>query len=205
MIESEGGVPLFLPYATDLIDSYLSVIDGILIPGGDLDIDPKIYGEDYTHPTITPNPDRAYFELALAKAALERNMPILGICGGQQLLNVALGGSLIQHLPDESKDFLDHVQPHPFNEPSHEITVVKDTLLHRILGAEKISVNSVHHQAVRNLGKGLIINAVAPDGVIEGIESPDYAYCLGLQWHPEYAYTADNKAIFGSFLAAATK
>lgn len=205
MIESTGGLPVFLPYATDLIDSYLSVIQGLLVPGGYPDIDPKLYGEDFTHPSIETNPDRAHFELAIVKAALAKNVPILGICGGQQLLNVALGGNLIQHLPDESDDYLEHVQSHARDEPCHDITVVKGTLLHRILGAEQVSVNSVHHQAVRELGKGLIVNARAPDGVIEGIEAPEYTYCLGVQWHPEYAPTADNKAIFGSFLQAASK
>jgi putative glutamine amidotransferase len=130
-------------------------------------------------------------------------MPVLGICGGQQLLNVALGGTLIQHIPDEIADALPHRQPNPRNEPGHEVCIVTGTLLHRIAGAERLAVNSAHHQAVKDAGPGVVIDAMAEDGVIEGIEDPRRHFCLGVQWHPEFEINEADRHIFRAFVAAA--
>ena len=125
---------------------------------------------------------------------------LLGICGGQQLLNVALGGSLIHHIPDEVEDALAHEQPNPRDQP---VAVTPGSLLHRICGCAELAVNSAHHQAAKAPGPGAKINAVAPDGMIEGIEAPDRRFCLGVQWHPEFAVSAGDEAIFDAFIAAA--
>jgi putative glutamine amidotransferase len=129
-------------------------------------------------------------------------MPVLGICGGQQLLNVVLGGTLIQHIPDEIKGGIAHEQTNVRTEAGHTVRVEKNTLLHRICGADELSVNSAHHQAVRTVGPGVIVDAIAPDGVIEGIEDPRYRYCLGVQWHPEYSISVGDQRIFDAFVAA---
>jgi len=135
----------------------------------------------------------------------EAGKPLLGICGGQQLLNVALGGTLIQHIPDEVPGALAHEQPNPRDQAGHEVQVTANSLLHRICGAGRLAVNSAHHQAVGAPGDGVRVNAVAPDGVIEGIEAPDRRFCLGVQWHPAYAVSAGDPAIFAALIAAAQR
>ena len=122
------------------------------------------------HATVTLKAGRTAAELALTQGALARGMPVLGICGGEQLLAVALGGTLIQHIPDAIPDALAHEQPNPRHEPGHAVTVVPGTLLHRIVGSTTMQVNSSHHQAVRDPGRDAMVNALAPDGVVEGIE-----------------------------------
>ena len=129
-------------------------------------------------------------------------MPVLGICGGQQLLAVALGGSLIQHIPDSIARALAHEQPNQRHEPGHDITVVAGTLLHRIVGVESMAVNSSHHQAVRAPGPFATVNATAPDGVIEGIEDGRFLFCLGVQWHPEFHIDPGDRRIFDALIAA---
>ncbi|MBI2707259.1 MAG: gamma-glutamyl-gamma-aminobutyrate hydrolase family protein [Proteobacteria bacterium] len=202
-VVEEGGIPFPLTHDLGLVREYVSLIDGLLITGGGHDISPTYYGVEKIHPTVTLKPQRTAFELAIAKAVLEKNIPLLGICGGEQVINVALGGSLIQHIPDEVPDPLDHLQPQRRNELIHTITVKKGTLLHKIVEKDEISVNSVHHQAVKTPGQGIMVNALAADGVIEGIEAPAYRFCLGLQWHPEFAITSQDKALFMAFLEAA--
>jgi putative glutamine amidotransferase len=128
---------------------------------------------------------------------------VLGICGGQQLMNVALGGTLIQHIPDEVAAALAHEQPNPRTEPGHKVRVAKGTLLHEITGTEELAVNSAHHQAAKDVGAGVVVNATAEDGVIEGIEHPGYRFCLGVQWHPEYLISPGDGRILAAFVAAA--
>jgi len=146
---------------------------------------------------------RTAFESAILKGALKRDMPVLGICGGQQLLNVVLGGTLIQHIPAEVDDALAHEQPNPRTEPGHVVHVVKGTLLYRITGSEALAVNSAHHQAAKDVGRDVIVNATADDGIIEGIEHPRYRFCLGVQWHPEYLISPGDGRILDAFVAAA--
>ena len=131
-------------------------------------------------------------------------MPVLGICGGQQLLNVVLGGTLVQHIPDQIADALAHEQPNPRDQPGHTVAITPDTLLHRITGLETMSVNSAHHQAVDKPGSGAVVDAVAPDGVIEGIEMPGRRFCLGVQWHPEFAIDPGDTRIFAALIDAAS-
>ena len=128
---------------------------------------------------------------------------MLGICGGQQLLNVALGGTLVQHIPDEIARPLAHEQPNPRNEPGHLVKVALGTQLHGIVGADELSVNSAHHQAAADQPDGVVVNATAPDGVIEGIEAPRYRFCIGVQWHPEFLISEGDAKLFRAFLGAA--
>ena len=201
-IEAAGGLAMLLPHEPARAGDYLDRLDGVVVTGGAFDIDPALFGANERHPTVTTKDRRTAFELALTRGALERDLPVLGICGGQQLLNVALGGSLIQHIPDEVAGALVHEQKNPRDQTSHPVSVVAGTRLHAIVGATEIAVNSTHHQAVKAVGPSLVVDAVAPDGVIEGIEDPKRRFCVGVQWHPEYRITAADTALFAAFIAA---
>ena len=128
-----------------------------------------------------------------------REKPVLGICGGQQLLNVVLGGTLIQHIPDSIDSIINHEQENPRNEPSHIVKITQNTKLHDITKVDQMFVNSAHHQSVDVLGKDLIINSIANDGVIEGIENPNHKFCMGVQWHPEFLIDRKDIEIFKAF------
>lgn len=198
-----GGLPVALPHHPEMAADYLDRLDGLLVTGGAFDVDPALWGGGAPHPKVTLKPGRTDFELAAVRAALARDMPVLGICGGQQLLAVAFGGTLIQHIPDEVEGALAHEQPNPRTEPGHEVEVAPDTLLASIVGGRRLAVNSAHHQAVATPGGGAVVNARAPDGVIEGVEHPGHRFALGVQWHPEYAVDPRDPAIFEAFVKAA--
>lgn len=201
-VAEQGAVPIGLPHEPELAEYYLELIDGLIITGGAFDIPPSMYGDTSQHETVVLKEKRTQFEFAITRGAVARGMPILGICGGQQLLNVVLGGSLIQHIPDSITDALAHEQPNPRTEAGHVIHVEPNTLLQRIIGCDTAQVNSAHHQAVKTVGDGVIVNAYAPDGVIEGIEYPAHPFCLGVQWHPEYHVTGIDTDIFKAFVDA---
>jgi putative glutamine amidotransferase len=202
-VRHAGGLPILLPHDPDTAADYADRIDGLIITGGGFDVDPALFGAETRHSTVKTKDRRTAFELAATRIALTRDMPVLGICGGQQLLNVALGGTLIQHIPDEVPGALPHRQPNPRDEPGHGIRVIAGTLLHRIAGAEHLAVNSAHHQAVKAAGPGVVIDAVAGDGVVEGIEDPRRRFCLGVQWHPEFEIGEADRRIFRAFVEAA--
>jgi putative glutamine amidotransferase len=197
-----GALPLALPHAPEMASAYLALIDGLVVTGGAFDIDPSLYGAVERHGTVTLKERRTRFEWAMTEGALARDLPVLGICGGQQLLNVVLGGTLIQHLPDVVPDGLTHEQPNPRTEPGHDVAIVGGSLLHRITGASRLPVNSAHHQAAERVGPGTRVSATAADGVIEAIEDPGRRFCLGVQWHPEYGISEGDRAIFRAFAAA---
>lgn len=201
-VAAAGGLPVALPHRPELAEAYLDQIDALIVTGGAFDVDPALYGEAGRHDTVTLKAGRTQAELALVQGALARDMPILGICGGEQLLAVALGGTLIQHIPDSIPNALAHEQPNPRHEPGHTVSVVPGTLLHRIVGAAAMNVNSAHHQAVRAAGPRAVVNATTSDGVIEGIESPAHRFCLGVQWHPEYLIDPGDRRIFDALIAA---
>jgi putative glutamine amidotransferase len=169
-VESAGGLPILLPHEPERAADYLDRLDGIVVTGGAFDVDPALFGATSRHASVTTKDRRTQFELALLGAAIARGMPVFGICGGQQLLAVALGGTLIQHIPDEIEKALAHEQPNPRTEPGHVVSVVEGSLLHRIVGTRELEVNSAHHQAVKSVPSGVSINARAPDGVIEGTD-----------------------------------
>ncbi|MFZ3236858.1 MAG: gamma-glutamyl-gamma-aminobutyrate hydrolase family protein [Stellaceae bacterium] len=202
-VRHAGGLPVLLPHEPDAAELYLDRIDGLIVTGGGFDVDPALFGVASRHPTVTTKDRRTAFELAATRGALARGMPVLGICGGQQLLNVALGGTLIQHIPDEVPDALPHRQPNPRDEPGHEVRIVAGTLLYRIAGTDRLGVNSSHHQAVKDAGPGVVVDAVAEDGVVEGIEDPRRRFCLGVQWHPEFEINIADRQIFRAFVKAA--
>ena len=202
VVADGGGIPVLLPYTTYAAETYVTRLDGLLISGGDFDIDPSWFGNDQKHDTVKTKDRRTHFEFAITEASLTNNIPVLGICGGQQLLNVVLGGTLIQHIPDTVVDALAHEQPNPRDESGHSVTVMADTLLHQIVGRSELAVNSAHHQAAQDVGDGVVINALAPDGVVEGIEDPRQHFCLGVQWHPEYLVSAGDRSILNAFVDA---
>jgi putative glutamine amidotransferase len=201
-IVAAGGLPVALPHDTTLAPDYLDRIDALVVTGGAFDVDPALYGASDRHLTVTLKQGRTAAEQALTEGALARNLPVLGICGGEQLLAVVLGGSLIQHIPDAVPNALQHEQSNPRHEAGHGVAVMPGTLLHRIVGASQMRVNSSHHQAVREPGRFAVVNAVAEDSVIEGVEDPRYRFCLGVQWHPEFGIDPGDRRIFDALIAA---
>jgi putative glutamine amidotransferase len=160
-------------------------LDGLLISGGDFDIHPSFYGEKPIAGLGKIKHERTQFELELARCALTRDLPMLGICGGAQAINVALGGSLYQDIATQNPNAGEHQKSKKKETGGHRIRIEIGTCLRQIIKRRTLEVNTTHHQAVKALGKGLIINATAEDGVIEGIESARHSFVLGLQWHPE--------------------
>ena len=198
-IEMSGGTPLLIPYDPSSIELYRNILNGLLIPGGKFDIDPSYYNH-LPHPSVTTLEERNSFEWKLLKSMLEKNKPVFGICGGMQLLNVVMGGTLIQHLPDHPT-LLNHMQIQPQNEPQHHVDIVPCTLLSSIFKEElSLKVNSTHHQAIDSLGNMCTANAYASDGTIEGIECPAYNFCLGVQWHPEFLIHPEEINLFQRFI-----
>lgn len=181
-----GGLPLVVPFGTPVAEC-LDLARGVVVTGGAFDIPPEAYGATRREGCGPAKEDRTRFEWELLRLALERDLPVLGVCGGMQLLNVVLGGTLIQDIPTEVPGALPHEQPPPKDRPFHEIRVEEGSLLAEATrGVEgPIAVNTTHHQAVARLGEGLVVTARAPDGVIEGIEAPGRPFVLGVQWHPE--------------------
>ncbi len=204
-VAAAGGLPIALPALAALAEVVVERLDGLIVTGGAFDIDPALYGAMERHPTVTLKEERTASELALVQAALARNVPVLGICGGEQLLAVALGGTLIQHIPDVVPAALAHEQPNPRHEAGHTVAVTPGTLLARVTGAAELAVNSSHHQAVGTPGTRAVVNARASDGVIEGIELPGHKFCLGVQWHPEFTISDGDRRLFAAFVAAARR
>ncbi len=184
-IERAGGIPVIVPLLRpDAIAALLDRVDGVCLPGGP-DLQPSIYGEE-PHPELGPTEPRVdAVELALVKAADRRGLPILGICRGMQVLNVARGGTLHQHLPDVVGDRLNHRQPEHGSVTTHRVETASHSRLRAVLGGPALKVNSFHHQAVQALGSGLTATAWAQDGTIEAIEEPGERLVLGVQWHAE--------------------
>jgi putative glutamine amidotransferase len=203
-IAAAGGLPVALPHDPALAVAFLDRIDALVVTGGAFDVDPALYGDGTRHATVSLKPDRTAGELALTRGALARDLPVLGICGGEQLLAVALGGTLIQHIPDTIPGALEHEQPNPRHQPGHPVSLVPGTRLAAIVGAAGMAVNSAHHQAVADPGPRAVVNATAPDGVIEGVEDPAARFCLGVQWHPEFLIDPGDRRIFDALIAAAT-
>jgi len=201
-VERAGGLAVLLPNTDDdRAEAYLDRIDGLLLTGGD-DPDPVLFGED-PHPQIEMvDARRDHFEIALVHGALRREMPLFGICRGVQILNIALGGDIYQDVPSQTESALQHTQQRLDDGPWHDVAVDQSSLLARVLGVEKLRVNSFHHQACRRPAEGLTVSAVAGDGVPEALEDPRQKFCLGVQWHPELS-GADGEKLFSAFVQAA--
>lgn len=201
-LEAAGGLPMVMPpMREEAIEPLLDRVDGICLSGGP-DLDPLNYGAG-PHPELGPTePDLDRFELAVARRADARQMPILAICRGMQALNVVRGGTLHQHLPDVS-NHVHHRQREPGSEATHRIEVDPGSRLAALLGETELDVNSFHHQAVDRLGDGLAVGARAPDGTVEAIEDPGRRFLLGVQWHAEtLVHRSCDAALFRGFVAA---
>ncbi len=206
-IEDLGGLPVILPLTEGAADRrrLLDRLDGLLLTGSGPDLPPRLYDERQRYPFKLVSDRRSSFELQMAKLALARGLPTLGICGGMQAVNVALGGSLYQDIPAQLDSPLAHRQRPPATEPSHTVTITDGSLLHRIAKRTEIRVNSSHHQSVKRVAPGLRVTGRAPDGVIEAIEAPRRPFFLAVQWHPEFLYERFevHRRLFQAFLDAA--
>jgi putative glutamine amidotransferase len=206
-IEQSGGQPRILE-VSDSPRQLIQRIDGLLLTGGG-DVDPVLYREQ-RHPSVEDaEPGRDEFEIDLARRAMEADLPMLAICRGAQVLNVAAGGTLVQDIPSAIDTDLPHSIQEPKNEVAHDVAVTAGSRLQRALG-DAVSggltcrVNSRHHQSVGRLGESLTAAATAPDGVIEAIEAPDRDFCIGVQWHPENFWrTGEFQGLFDAFVASA--
>jgi len=198
-VRRAGGDPWVLDYSADLVDDVVASCEGILLPGG-ADVAPERYGE-VRHSSVTDvDAARDDYEIALVRAALASDLPVLAICRGLQIMNVAAGGSLIQDIPSEVGTSVVHVVSTPKDAIAHHVSVEPGSRLDVLMrGAiedgSRLRVNSRHHQSVRHVADGFEITAVAPDGVIEALERPRASFCVGVQWHPE------NFVESGAFLA----
>ncbi|HWJ44870.1 MAG TPA: gamma-glutamyl-gamma-aminobutyrate hydrolase family protein [Gaiellaceae bacterium] len=196
-VEEAGGRPLLVPPSEDGVDETLDALDGIVFSGGS-DLDPEHY-DAVAHPeTFGIHPERDRSELELMRAALERDMPVLGICRGIQVMNVARGGDLHQHLP-EIVGHEGHKHDPPGRFVDHDVTIEPETKLGQILG-ERHPVKSHHHQGLDAVGEGLRVSAHAEDGSVEGIEDPSRRFALGVLWHPE---AGENKKLFEALVEQA--
>ena len=195
-VERAGGRAIVIPPSGDAVDETLDVLDGVVFSGG-ADLDPAIYGAEAHPETDAPQARRDAGELALLEAALERDMPLLAICRGFQLLNVARGGDIVQHLPEEVGHDEHKQVPGVF--ARHPVEVKDGTRLGGLVGTGS-EVTSHHHQAVGAVGEGLVETAWAADGTLEAIEDPDKRFVLGVQWHPE---AADDQALFEELVSEA--
>lgn len=198
-----GGIPLLLPIIDDIeiIQKQIEGLDGLILSGGQ-DVNPKLYGQAPSPFLGAVRDDRDFFEIHALQAAFARRIPILGVCRGMQLLNVAFGGTLHQDIPQELG--FDHQQKHHRHDPCHKVEIYSDTLLHKILENSHIDTNSFHHQSVKDLASCFRINARSEDGVIEGIEHKE-GFVLGVQWHPEMMVEKhhDMQKLFSALVAAA--
>jgi len=198
-----GGLAVVVPpLPGPAIPALLERVDGICLSGGP-DLHPDAYGAE-PHPELGPTePPLDAFELALARAADERDMPLLAICRGAQVLNVARGGTLHQHLPDVAGNSVTHRQPGTPHEPTHGVSVAPESRLAAITGRRELRVNSFHHQAAHVLGERLSLSAWADDGTIEGFEAVDRSFLIGVQWHAECLVDLDEQAALFSALVDA--
>ena len=206
-VEKSGGTVRVLE-VSESPRAVMPLLDGLLLTGGG-DVDPAFYSEE-RHPTVVDaEPGRDEFEIDLARRAMDANLPVLAICRGSQVLNVAAGGSLVQDIPSAVATDVAHRVEVPKDTIAHRVHVKAGSVLERVLAPtmdapQSCGVNSRHHQSVARLGGPLVVTATSPDGVVEGIESPGARFCVGVQWHPENFWrTGEFMPLFDAFIAAA--
>lgn len=205
-VERAGGVPVLLPVVRGrrIINAQLDRVDGLVLVGGS-DYDPATYRAEQHPATKLIHPDRDVYDRTLARSALRRSLPVLGICGGHQLVNIARGGDLIQDVASLIGRRVIHRAKGEY--PRHPVTIEPDTQLGKIIGARRLTVNSSHHQAVGRIGKELRVSARSADGVVEAIESTDDSFVVCVQWHPERlaSRSARHLALFKALIQATRK
>lgn len=204
-INAAGGLPVGLPYLKDSVDKYLNCINGLLIPGGFYPFPTTIYSGDsggknksqLIHP-------RYAFESYITQAALENDIPVLGICAGMQVLAASEGALLHASIRDEVDTIYDHLDEKPAEKLAHPVRIEPNTQLHEILKVERMEVNTAHNEALKTLPETVTLNAWAPDGIVEGVELPRYRFAIGVQWHPEFFIKKEgpNLRLFQAFLSA---
>ncbi len=210
-LTTSGAVPFIIPLLTDDTDTLRAIydrLDGLFLCGG-VDLDPALYGEERHTFSDRPDPDRDWTELTLLRWALEDGLPVFGVCRGIQAMNVAAGGSLYQHVPEQYDHGIKHncfpPEP-PFTRDylAHEVVAEPSTLLGRLMGPGHVRVNSMHHQGIKKLAPDFRASARAPDGLIEGIERTDGRFMVGVQWHPEeLVQHAPMRHLFDEFVERA--
>jgi len=200
-----GGVPIILPIVESQEQALrqLELVDGLILSGG-YDVDPHLFGEEPHHLLEATYLQRDLYEMALLQKAYQKNLPVLGICRGIQLINVAFGGSLYQDLSDYEQPILQHCQKNNLHQGTHTVEIAEETILKRVFKQNSIRTNSLHHQAIKELAKGFTVSARSRDGMIEAIEKNDYSFMVGLQWHPELMVDTDEPtlALFETFITA---
>jgi putative glutamine amidotransferase len=194
-VERAGGRPILIPPSEEGVDETLDALDGIVFSGG-ADLDPSMYGADAHPETDVPQARRDAGELALLRSALERDMPVLAVCRGVQLLNVARGGDLVQHLPEQVGHSAHKETPGTFSE--HPVEVKEGSRLASVMSSSEVT--SHHHQGLGRVGDGLVETAWARDGTLEAVEDPSQRFALGVQWHPE---TSEDDALIGALVEEA--
>ena len=202
-LKEAGATPVIFPLTEDPeeISRLVDICDGILLTGGH-DVTPAIYGEEPLEGKISCCITRDNMEKTVLNDAMKKNKPVLGICRGIQFINAVLGGTLYQDLPSQHPSDIEHHQTPPYDIPVHDVSIRKSTPLYDCLGTEKISVNSYHHQAVKDVAPGLEVMAESEDGIVEAIYMPSYGFLWAVQWHPEFSYKKDvnSKKIFQAFV-----
>ncbi|RME66033.1 MAG: gamma-glutamyl-gamma-aminobutyrate hydrolase family protein [Caldilineae bacterium] len=213
-VRAAGGVPVLIPPGEPDLDDLLARLDGVILSGGG-DLDPAHYGGKAHESIYLIDPERDHFELALARRLVQGRLPTLGVCRGLQVLNVALGGALVEHLPDEPPPRRDtspvvHRAVSPAGDifgaqSMHPVEVAPDSRLARILGVTRLEVASWHHQAVRRVAEPLTVTAWAEDGIVEAVELPEHPWFLAVQWHPELTAAEDpvQRRLLRAFVDAA--
>ncbi|MBO1308874.1 gamma-glutamyl-gamma-aminobutyrate hydrolase family protein [Enterococcus sp. 669A] len=204
LIEANGGIPMILPLTDnfDTLDYFLETCQGFLFTGGQ-DISPELYGAEKLVVCGETHQVRDTMEIYCMEKALEEDTPILGICRGAQLLNVVSGGTLYQDLPTERPTETNHQMKPPYDKGQHEVQLVEGTMLADILDQSSLSVNSYHHQGIKDVGEKLTVTAISEDGLVEGIYLDENQFVLGVQWHPEFfaSDTRENQRLIQMFLA----
>ena len=202
-IVDAGGIPIMLPLTSEkaTIDQLLDTVDGIIMTGGH-DVSPDIYGEEKLEDLVVCNEARDSMEKELLKQALEKDIPILGICRGIQFINAFLGGTLYQDLGKQHPSETEHHQKPPYDVPVHKVKLISDSKLYGLLRKDVIGVNSYHHQAVKEVAGTLKVMAISEDGLVEAVELPEKRFVWAVQWHPEFSYRVDDnsKLIFREFV-----
>lgn len=209
-IRRAGGEPIEVIPGAELPEQILSRVDGLMLTGGG-DVDPMLYGEEPHGTFEAAETGRDEFEIALSRAAVASGIPFLAICRGMQVLNVAMGGTLVQDIPSQIVGALEHSVPDPRHHIAHEVWIAKESKLSELLAdhmedGETCHVNSRHHQAVKQAAKGFEITATSPDGVVEAMEMPDAPFCVAVQWHPENFWrTGEFRELFQGLVKAANE